>query len=72
MSKALSQHWPEYLMEALGLGVFMLSACVCAVLLEHPGAVLHQALPDPLPLIPVCSLPVWWRCTLLSSPHIRE
>ncbi len=48
MSKALSQHWPEYLMEAAGLGTFMLSACIFAVLLEHPGAVLHQALPDPL------------------------
>jgi hypothetical protein len=48
MSKALSQHWLGYLMEAVGLGVFMLLACVFAVLLEHPGAVLYQALPDPL------------------------
>ena len=48
MSKALAQHWPEYLMEAAGLGGFMLSACIFAVLLEQPGAVLHQALPDPL------------------------
>ena len=48
MRKALSQHWPEYLMEAAGLGVFMLSACIFAVLLEHPGAALQQAFPDPL------------------------
>ncbi len=49
MTKALSRHWPEYLMEAAGLGLFMLSACVCAVLLEQPGAALHQVIPDPLP-----------------------
>ena len=36
-------------MEAAGLGLFMLSACVFAVLLEYPGTVLHQAIPDPLP-----------------------
>lgn len=35
-------------MEAAGLGVFMLSACIFAVLLEQPGAVLQQAFPDPL------------------------
>jgi aquaporin Z len=45
---ALARHWPEYLMEAAGLGVFMLSACLFTVLLEHPGSVAHQALPNPL------------------------
>lgn len=25
---ALQKHWPEYLFEAFGLGVFMLSACL--------------------------------------------
>ncbi|MCB1769666.1 MAG: aquaporin [Candidatus Competibacteraceae bacterium] len=47
MHKALSQHWPEYLMEAAGLGLFMISACLFATLLEYPGSPLHQALPDP-------------------------
>ena len=46
--RALARHWPEYLMEAAGLGLFMLSACLFTVLLEHPGSAAHQALPDPL------------------------
>jgi aquaporin Z len=41
-------HWPEYLMEAALLGVFMLSACSFVVLLEYPGSPLHRMLPDPL------------------------
>ncbi|HSD11029.1 MAG TPA: aquaporin [Candidatus Binatia bacterium] len=40
-------HWPEYLMEAAGLGAFMMSACTFGVLLEHPGSSLHAAIPDP-------------------------
>jgi aquaporin Z len=43
---ALTSHWPEYLMEAVGLGLFMLSACTFVVLLEHPSSAVHQALPD--------------------------
>ena len=35
---ALASHWPEYLMEAAGLGLFMISACAFVVLLEHPGS----------------------------------
>lgn len=46
MRQALAGHWPEYLMEAAGLGLFMISACVCAALLEHPASPLRQAL-DP-------------------------
>ena len=44
---ALTAHWPEYLMEAAGLGLFMLSACTFVVLLEHPSSLVHQMLPDP-------------------------
>jgi aquaporin Z len=40
-------HWPEYLMEAAGLGAFMMSACTFAVLLEHSGSALHAAIPHP-------------------------
>jgi aquaporin Z len=36
MHKALRRHWPEYLMEAAGLGLFMISACLFATLLWHP------------------------------------
>ena len=36
--EAIKQHWPEYLMEAWGLGAFMVSACVFGVLLFHPDS----------------------------------
>jgi aquaporin Z len=41
-------HWPEYLSEAAGLAVFMVSACVFGTVLSHPGSRVVQALPDPL------------------------
>jgi Glycerol uptake facilitator and related permeases (Major Intrinsic Protein Family) len=44
----LRSHWPEYLMEATGLGLFMVSAGLCATLLEHPASPVHAALPSPL------------------------
>ena len=48
MPAALKHHWPEYLMEAAGLGLFMLSACVFATLLEHPASPVRQAISDPI------------------------
>jgi aquaporin Z len=47
MWKVLRQHWPEYLMEAAGLGLFMVSACVFGTLLEHPLSPVYQAIPTP-------------------------
>ncbi len=35
-------------MEAAGLGVFMLSACVCATLLQHPASPVAQVIQPPL------------------------
>jgi len=46
MIDALQKHWPEYLMEAAGLGLFMLSAAAFATLLEHPSSPVRQAVPD--------------------------
>ena len=46
-SAALRRHWPEYLMEAAGLGIFMLSACLFTTLLEHPGSPVRQAIAAP-------------------------
>jgi aquaporin Z len=46
--QALSRHWPEYMMEAWGLGTFMVSAGLFATLFEYPGSPVHQALPDPV------------------------
>jgi aquaporin Z len=48
MGDALRQHWPEYLMEAALLGLFMVSACVFATLLGHPASPVAQAITDPL------------------------
>ncbi len=44
---AVAGHWPEYLIEAALLGLFMISACAFAVLLDHPGSPAYRALPDP-------------------------
>jgi len=43
---ALRRHWPEYLIEATGLGVFMIMAGVCVMLLEHPRSALAHAIPS--------------------------
>ena len=48
MVAALRSHWPEYLMEAAGLGVFMVSGCVFAAILEYPASPVRQAIPNPL------------------------
>jgi len=44
---SLRRHWPEYLMEAAELGIFMISACAFGVLLEHPASPVRQAVADP-------------------------
>jgi len=47
MRRALTRHWPEYLMEAAGLGLFMISACVFTVLVEHPHSPVRAGMSDP-------------------------
>jgi aquaporin Z len=47
LGSRLRDHWPEYLIEAGGIGAFMLSAIGFTVLLEHPASPVHAALPDP-------------------------
>ncbi len=41
-----SRHLPEYLIEGSALAVFMLSASVVSVLLEHPASPVRQAMPS--------------------------
>lgn len=48
MTKTFREHWPEYVIEAAGLGVFMVSAFGFGTILEHPASPLRDALPDPL------------------------
>jgi aquaporin Z len=47
MREALRGHWPEYLMEAWGLGTFMISAGAFVTLIEYPGSPVQQAIADP-------------------------
>ena len=47
VSNVVRTHWPEYLMEAGGLGLFMISAVVVTTLLEYPHSPLHHVLPNP-------------------------
>jgi aquaporin Z len=47
MVDSLRKHWPEYLMEAAELGLFMISACVVTTVLEHPVSPINQLIPDP-------------------------
>ena len=49
MLNALKKHWPEYLMEAVGLGIFMVLASVFTILLYHPASPALQVLPDEFP-----------------------
>src|SRR5437879_6484479 len=44
MTERTALHWPEYCMEAAGLGAFMISACAFGVLLEHPTSPLRAAI----------------------------
>src|SRR5882724_4505286 len=45
---ALRLHWPEYLMEAGELGLFMIAACFTVALLEHPASLVQQAIASPM------------------------
>lgn len=45
MWAALKNHWPEYLMEAAGLGLFMVSAGLFTILLYHPSSPLVRVMP---------------------------
>jgi aquaporin Z len=42
--RALTQHWPEYMIEGLCLGMFMISACTFAALLEHPASPVRMSI----------------------------
>lgn len=44
--QVVREHWPEYLMEAAGLGLFMVSAAVVTTLLEYPHSPLHDLFTD--------------------------
>jgi len=45
--ETIKHHWPEYAMEAFGLGLFMFLACAAGVVLEHPASAVHRTIGDP-------------------------
>lgn len=46
-SNPFALHPIEYLIEGALLGAFLVSACFCAVAIEHPGSVIRQHVEDP-------------------------
>jgi len=48
VTETLRRHWPEYLIEAAALGLFMVAATVLTVALEHPASPARQAIPSAL------------------------
>src|SRR5215469_12352554 len=46
MIRALKNHWPEYLMEAAELGIFMISASLFSILLYHPSSPVVRVIPS--------------------------
>jgi aquaporin Z len=46
MRSSLRDHWPEYLIEACGLGLFMVSAGLFTALLFHPASPVTRVVPD--------------------------
>ncbi|WP_206817152.1 aquaporin [Chroococcus sp. FPU101] len=47
MIAALKCHWPEYLIEAWGLGMFMVAAGVVGTILFYPQSSAHHVFPSP-------------------------
>jgi aquaporin Z len=68
MMDALRAHWPEYMMEAAELGIFMISAATFGVLLEYPGSPMHRAISDPFlrRIIMGCAMGVTSICIVYS------
>lgn len=64
---AIESHWPEYLMEAAELGLFMVSACSFTVLLEHPASPVRLMLTSSL--LRMALIGVAMGLTLLGLIH---
>lgn len=68
-SDAIWQHWPEYLMEAAGLGIVMVVTGLSAVVLEYPRSPVHRSIPDPLLRLIILGLAVGLvRALFIYSP----
>ncbi|MBB5064785.1 MIP/aquaporin family protein [Granulicella mallensis] len=45
---SLRLHWPEYLMEATGLALYMFFVCIFAALLQHPASPVRHMIASPV------------------------
>lgn len=46
LKASFKKNWKHYLQEALGLGIFMISACFFGAMLEAKNSLIHQQLPN--------------------------
>jgi aquaporin Z len=47
LGTAVREHWPEYLMEAVEIATFMMSACLVVALFDHPTSPFNHIIPNP-------------------------
>lgn len=47
MLKALRHHWPEFLFEASGLAIYMISLCLFTTIFKYPGSPIQQLITEP-------------------------
>ncbi len=47
MKQSFKHNWKLYIAEAVGLAIFMISACFFSGLLESKASAIHNAIPDP-------------------------
>jgi aquaporin Z len=68
-AERLHAHWPEYLAEAIGLGLFMIAASGFASLIEHPGLPVRQSIGEALTRRVLMGLAMGsTACALIYSP----
>ena len=73
MIKALKSHWPEYLMEAWGIGTFMIVACTSTTVLWHPDSpVQHLVGGSPYFQRMLMGIVMGLTCLLYTSPSPRD
>ena len=62
-------HWPEYLMEAGELGLYMFSTCAIATLLQHPASPVRHVIANSFFRRAVMGL-AWAPLLSRLSPHL--
>jgi aquaporin Z len=66
MKEALKQNWKVYSMEAVCLGLFMISASLFGTMLEYPGSSLRQSLPNDFIRLVLMGIAMGITATLIS------